>query len=511
MDTWCPAPIPGTWVPSVHSVCGHNVLASLLKRQLGTTPAPADEKMACLNAAFGRFKRLARLYRQVGGRRWTLERTAASYSGSLGRRYSEALRSIHEDGPVNRRDMKLDAFLKAEKFDGEVKLMKPRLIFPRSPRYNLWLASWLKPFEHWLWPRLTGVAQRGVPPSRVSAKGLNPTARAELIQRKMSHFSSCIVFEVDGAAFEAHLLKRHLQLEQSVYSTAYEGDPLLASALSCQLQLKGRVGPIRFSRSGGRASGDFNTGMGNTLIVLSCVHAIMRASCAKRWDTLADGDNALVFVERSFASQARKAFALSPQLTGQEFVLERPVDVLEAVRFGQSAPVFCGDTYRMVRDPWKVISYASSSHKHLREASFASPYIAAVAMCEGSLARGVPVLSAYLEGLYRAAGGAPRARALKRALEEYRWLVDPRAVGSTLAMPPVSMEARLSFSRAFGVSVDEQVRLEDLFASALVAPDGVDQLPGLQPTIAPWHPASTFVRGVYGVPSIQLTADEAQT
>jgi hypothetical protein len=73
------------------------------------------------------------------------------------------------------------------------------------------------------------------------------------------------------------------------------------------------------------------------------------------------------------------------------------------------------------------------------------------------------------------------------------------------------MEARLSFSRAFGVSVDEQVRLEDLFASALVAPDGVDQLPGLQPTIAPWHPASTFVRGVYGVPSIQLTADEAQT
>jgi hypothetical protein len=250
--------------------------------------------------------------------------------------------------------------------------------------------------------------------------------------------------------------------------------------------------------------------MGNTLVVLSCVHAIMQASHARRWDTLADGDNALVFVERSFARQAREAFQLSPHLTGQEFVLERPVDVLEAVRFGQSAPVFCGDKYRMVRDPWKVISYASSSHKHLRDASFAAPYIAAVAMCEGSLARGVPVLSAFLEGLYRAAGGPPRARALKRALEEYRWHVDAREVGSALAMPSVSMEARLSFTRAFGVPVDEQIRLEGLFASVLVAPGVVDQLPGLKPCVAPWHPASTFVRGVYGVPSIQLTADEGQ-
>jgi len=143
-----------------------------------------------------------------------------SYGGSLRKRYLAAESSLMHDGPISSGDYVLRAFLKSEKVQFS-KFAKPRMIFPRSPRYNLALASYLKPFEHWLWGNLKSVAQRGVLPSRVVAKGLNPHQRANLIRRKMRGIRDCVVFEVDGKAFEAHVDVRQLLQEDGVYLAAF--------------------------------------------------------------------------------------------------------------------------------------------------------------------------------------------------------------------------------------------------------------------------------------------------
>jgi hypothetical protein len=447
--------IEGCWAPSVHANCNHNEIFALLKRSLAPTPwaDPLQRK-----PVLAVFRRLRSIVRRWGGSRWSHLETAQSYTGALRRRYIDAETSLRDD-PLADKDSKLGAFLKAEKF-GYGKYGKPRMIFPRSPRYNLALASFLKPFEHWLWGYLTARRLFGGSNTRVVAKGLNGVERAGLIRRKFKSFANCVCFEVDGQAFEAHVDVWQLQQEHAVYLAAHSGDRELASLLVRQLVNEGTTpGGVKFSRSGGRASGDFNTGMGNTLIMLAVVVAVLRHINVK-FDTLADGDNALVFLERGDADRVVSCFhTLALQISGHEMVLERPVSVLEGIRFGQCAPVELSQgKWQMVRDWRKVISQMTSSHAHLQQPAFIAPYLRGVAQCELSLNSGVPVIQNLARRLVVVTEGA-------KAVQDHMYrdyeVLGVRVSSRHLAkfVEPTAV-ARASFCRAFGVEPDAQIEME---------------------------------------------------
>lgn len=450
-------PVEGCWVPAVHANCMHNEIAALLMRSLGPTPGCAESARGPVKAVFRRLRLVSGRY---GQSRWTHLDAALSYTGALRRRYLEAERSLREDGPVSSGDTLLRAFLKAEKVSTMAKFPKPRMIFPRSPRYNLELATWLKPFEHWLWGNLTSRRLFGGSNTRVCAKGLNARQRANLIVRKFKSLPSCVVFEVDGKAFEAHCDSWQLQLEHSVYESAYPGDRDLQRVLLRQLVNSGvTAGGVKFSREGGRASGDFNTGMGNSLIMSAVVVAVLR-NLKVRFDLLVDGDNALVFLSQGDLSRVCSVFTtLALEFSGHEMVLERPVSFIEGVRFGQSAPVWTNRGWTMVRDFRKVLSQGTSNHAHLGEPSFVAPFLHGIALCELSLNAGVPILGVWAEKLRRATvGGRPVGAAFYRDYEYLGVRVD--ALREDVFEEPTD-EARLSFSRAFGVAPDVQVLLEE--------------------------------------------------
>jgi hypothetical protein len=424
---------------------------------LGPTPKPA-ERCSALDRSFREIKRVASRY---GGVRWDYRDVAESYGGSLRARYLEAERSLEVDGPLSSSDYLLRAFLKAEKLNASPSVVaKPRMIFPRTPRYNLVLASWLKPFEHWLWGNLRSVGLKGVPKSRVVAKGLNPRRRANLIRRKMRQIPECVVFEVDGKAFEAHVDRRQLELEHSVYAAAYPGDRDLMRVLSHQLENVGVTAcGVKFGRSGGRASGDFNTGMGNSIIMLSIVQAVMTFIGLHRFDSLVDGDNALIFVPANDYERVVTNFSqLALRFSGHEMVLERPVRVVEEVRFGQSAPVETARGWTMVRDWRKVLSQGTSSHANLNSPTLAKRWLYGVSLCELSLARGVPIIGRWADSLRACTDqGSNVAYDL---LRDYQAMgVDLSVVGKARYEPP-SVRARESFSRAFGTSPLEQIIIE---------------------------------------------------
>jgi len=450
---WVPQ-VEGVWVPRTHAVTWRNEAVSLLKRSLG--PTPGFEDNAAVLAGFALLRCLARNW---GGGRWSLSETALSYRGSMRRRYLEAESSLLSD-PVGPGDAFLRGFLKAEKWKPD-KLSKPRMIFPRDPRYNLEVASRLKPFEHWLWGRLRGFCSRGVKPSRDCAKGLGPEQRANLIRRKMSQIPGCVVFEVDGKAFEAHVTRWQLEQEHSVYVSAFPGDRGLQRLLSWQLSNRGVTScGVRFEREGGRASGDFNTGMGNSLVMMSVVRAVLRR-LTPVFDSLTDGDNSLVFLPPAVVPLVFESFHNEAvRLSGHEMTLERPTSVLEEVRFGQSAPLNLGDgSYRMVRSWDKVLSQGTSSHIWLREPSFAREWLRGVGTCEAFLGSGVPIVWAWSNAVLRCSGHSGPVRV--HPFGDYAFL------GADLAVLPVGREAaeptaecRLSFQRAFGVPVDAQLEIE---------------------------------------------------
>jgi len=445
----------GGFVPSCHARCPHNEIAALLKRSLAPLPVQATSPLGRdVLSCFGEMRRFARRY--VDGT-WSHLQTAESYSGSLRRRYLEAERSLRVDGPVEPSDWYLRPFLKVEKFNGENKLAKPRLIYPRSPRYNLDLATRLKPFEHWLWGRLRAQTFSIGGVGRVVAKGLSQRRRANLIKRKMENLDGCVVCEVDGAAFEAHVSRYQLVEEHSVYNAAFPGDKGLKRLLDAQLVLRGRLHcGAKFSREGGRASGDFNTGMGNSVIMLVVVIAVLRRHKIP-FDVLVDGDNALVFLRGSDASRVLSTFAHDVlNQSGHEMTLEEPVTVLEKVTFGRSNPVFTEGGWTMVRDWRRVVSQALSSHIHLREPRFRAEWVRGVAAAELSLALGVPVLQAYFQNLQKQWGGPEGVRAHPHTDLFFKgaWFATSDQVKQ------VSSRARLSFERAFGLAPDDQIRIE---------------------------------------------------
>jgi hypothetical protein len=404
------------------------------------------------------FKRLTGLGKAYTGERWSREQVVSSYTGALQRRYEAARLSLEEDGVLGRQDVELKAFLKGEKVVNKV---KPRMIFPRSPRYNLELARYLKPFEHWLWGKLKGRRIGACGNSRTVAKGLNPAERGKLIARKFSQFRDPVVIEVDGKSFESHLDVQQLQQEHAVYLNAYDNDPVLRRLLEVQLKLKGRTsGGIRFERAGGRASGDFNTGMGNSLVMVAVVSTVLGALSRwrrTRWDALVDGDNAVLFLERSSAEVVQRLFGpLARVLCGHTMELENIAYSMEQIRFGQCAPVLVNGSWRMVRDPVKVISHMTSNYKHLDQPNFSGRYLKGIAMCEASLAVGLPILQHVTKTLYDV------VRSVKNpSFDLYR---DYCALGVKSFREPeiavIKQATRESFARAFGFSVDQQVALE---------------------------------------------------
>jgi hypothetical protein len=281
-----------------------------------------------------------------------------------------------------------------------------------------------------------------------------------LIVKKFKSLDECVVFEVDGSAFEAHVDVWQLEQEHSVYAAAYSDDPELARLLARQRVNEGVTpGGVRFSRAGGRASGDFNTGMGNTLIMSVVVVAVLK-HLKVPFDILVDGDNALVFMRLCDSSRVMSCFApLALEFSGHEMVLERPVRHIEGIRFGQCAPVeVAPGVYTMVRDWRKVISQMTSSHAHMEQPRFVPRYLRGVAFCELSLNAGLPIVQNLARRLVHLTEGS-------RAVGEHFYR-DYQAMGVEVdsawkaKFKEPTPRTRESYCRAYGLDPQAQIEVE---------------------------------------------------
>lgn len=382
----------------------------------------------------------------------------AGYTGTLRKRYEQAALSLIADPMLTKEDAEISPFLKSDLVDCE-KSSKPRLIFPRSPRYNLELSQYLKHFSKWMWKRMD-LSIFGLPSTgRIVASGLNNVEVANLIHKKYSTFDNCVVMECDAKAFEAHITQSHLDLEHSIYRAAYPKDKHLAWMLRQQTKLCGTLpcGAV-FSRPGGRASGDVNTSVGNTMHMVVAISSSL-AQYGAKFDVLVNGDNALVFLEKSDVDRVIKDFvADSYAATGFMMVLERPVQYMEHIRFGRSAPVqVTPNSWTMVRELDNIMSNAFSSYKHLRNEKFMGRWLKAVSSCELSLSKGLPMIQARMLKVLS-------KHQHRHVPKDLNFLEKYKMRGATLVNESFQAEvhpiARASFELAFGFTPAEQILFE---------------------------------------------------
>lgn len=467
----------------VHNNCHCNEMVALRNRVLFECPKIIPQRLA-------QCKTLARLIADWLPRNIEPQDWISAYSGRKRRKYEEAVASLAST-PVKRSDSYVAAFVKAEKI---FELKDPRLIQARSARYNVELANYLKPIEHALYNiKGTGRLRDYLPPSRVIAKGCNMERRAGLLKKKMQRFANPLVVSLDASRFDAHV-NEILEAEHLIYKR-YWGSPHLQRLLDWQCRNRGRTsGGIRYRCTYGRMSGDMNTALGNCLISVMVLMNIMRRLhlSPRKWDMLCDGDDTLLIIDQSSAHILQHIPDLYLE-HGFVIKVENVTTDYHQVRFCQSYPVQTVMGPKMVSDPTRVLSRSLVGVKHWAEDKYVPKYLTLIGFCELALNMGVPVLQEYALMILSWGSGLPKriqltGRVIKAMREERRHEIRPL---------PITPEARDTFERATGMTVEHQRSLECCFralnryATQKEKSYTTDQPPSWPEVCTLQHPANT--------------------
>lgn len=379
--------------------------------------------------------------------------------------YERALGNLL-DGGYQKWMSRLSSFIKVEAVCGTTKgSADPRMIQARSPEFNIVFGCYYKPIEHLLltldWSRVFPWAPKG----RLIAKGLNNVQRGRLLRAKWETFKNPICFDFDASRFDQSVSVEFLEMCHEFYVALHNGDKFLAKILREQIKNAGvTANGWRYFGDGGRASGDQDTGGGNSLITVVMAIQFFRF-LSIRFDFICDGDDGLLFIEAEDIA-VMSEFVQHCMDMGFKMELGKPVSVFEHIDFCQCRPVeLMPGKWVMVRKPARAISRLAMSHTSMSTIIEALYTLWAVGSCELALGSGVPIMQSVALWAIRN-GKKPSARfmALTQYRATYRYWDLPKSHGPR----PISPCARESFSEAFGVSVGEQLILERAFDSHVV-------------------------------------------
>lgn len=418
-------------------------------------------------------KRLANRYHDYGHAefRTYLE---THYSGSKRTRYLKAHDSLL-DKPLNEKDSHAKCFVKLEIAKKQTgKLFKPRIIQYRSDRYLVANMRWSKSIEELVynavkvWNFKDDVDE--------CAKGSNLKTRANCIKRKLSSFALPLVVSLDGSAWDAHITTEALKLEHLFYKTLLKdaGVPIsrreeISKYLSWQLNNKVsglfKDGRIAYTVKGGRMSGDFNTSLGNVILMSAYVSGIMSSLGIpeKSYRMYDDGDDVLVITEEKFRS-ALADLQTSFLDIGQEIKVESLSSgiILENIEFCSSRLMTVDNIAMLVRHPNKVLVGYGMNARWYNTKEDARFYFRTVGSADLLQNPNCPVMS-ELYYKFASIDGIQISKTLSEDISKinlYR-LQSPLYPGvDVLNKPCVSFSSRKSFERAFGIPPDRQVWME---------------------------------------------------
>lgn len=397
----------------------------------------------------------------------TLDFPGLYYSGQRFKLYDNAARRVAITGPL-RKHSYLATFLKHEKIPLVAKRAVPRVIQPRNPQYNVCLGRYLRQLEHILYHDIARVFGRPT-----IMKGYNAAETGRLFAAEWSRYHDAAGVGLDASRFDQHINVELLKWEHLIYELYYPGCEELRRLLSWQLRSKGFVRVpgyrVKYTVEGGRCSGDMNTAMGNCLVMCACVYALcaklglVHASGETMVSVFNNGDDCYLVGERSNIQLIAAAVPSTFAALGLIMKVEPVVDKLEQVVFCQTQPVYDGVSWRMVRDPRVCMSKDLYVMDRKCATYHLSTQMHAIGQCGLSLTGGLPVFQEYYMALTR--NGRPGRAVDHNFLESGFWRLSR---GMRESYRPVTVEARVSFARAFGIMPDLQCALEDTYRSLTV-------------------------------------------
>ncbi len=456
----------GSYRVFIHDDCKHNQAAGLYDRVLAEVNQPTPEALAHLR------KLSKRVQRQLGRPSPGEPELLSTYHvGRKRRLYEEAARSVRIK-PVERRDAKLQSFVKKERMSAKLKSNPaPRIIQSRTPRYNVVLAQYLKPLEEKLY-ELKGFMGRRGPLGRLFGKSLNSSDRAKHVLKKWKRFRDPVCVSLDLSRMDQHVAREILQVEHDVYIAAYNQDPFLRRILSWQLDNVGSFySGLKYVTNGRRCSGDMNTALGNCLLMALYCSAIMAdLDPLVQYDLFIDGDDTLLFMEKEEWIRLldgkdpsekdvpiKKVFENYGQVLKIDNIAYRLTDILWCqAKLVERAP---GD-WTFVRDPRKVMESSLCGTKFYKEPFVRKKLLTSIGYGLLAAFNGIPLLQEYALALIRIGGNQKWDHWVESMEYWFKKEIGFRELYVDRSAS-ITDTCRVSFEEALGISVHDQYLCEE--------------------------------------------------
>jgi len=369
------------------------------------------------------------------------------------------------------RDFLIKMFVKTEKTENYKKVDPvPRAVQPRSIQAHIEIGRFIRPLEHEIYKAIDNMFN-----SPTIMKGLNADQVGEIVHKKWSKFKNPCAIGIDAARFDQTVSVQALKWTHSIYKECYKGEDreYLTEMLGFLINNQGIAYTtdgyrIKYSVRGCRMSGDMDTALGNCLIMGSVCHWIKRTSLID-CEVLNNGDDCQLIFERDSIPIISQTILLAGATFGFNLKVEEPVYLIEHIDFCQQRPVAIGNTYRMVRDPY--VATCKDTIMIMKPNSTKSLDLWRNTVCTGGLALtdGIPVMPQFYKALGRDSITTKVAPHFAKVDESGFWRLGK---GMKYQNREVADNTRLSFWRAFGITVDQQLETEINYEECRFKPIG---------------------------------------
>jgi len=370
---------------------------------------------------------------------------ASRRNASMRSKYTQAYELLKFTGWRSAYEI-VHTFVKAEKVkDISGKYKPPRLIQFRHPCFVMSLGSRIARQEHAFYSLKD---HHGYP---CIAKMHDSFQRAEMFAEFVDR-RGWGVFMMDFKAFDAHQTTKVLEQEHKLMAWMNHNDRKLAWLLKkTRKNTAYTVCGTKYTGADGRMSGEFTTGYGNSLNALT----ILRDMCTRwgipeqHYKIYLDGDDANIFMNNEYKPYIDMSIVTD---YGQEATYGYAT-TMDDVEFCQCKPIWDGTTWRMIRDPMRILERSRYSVNTFSGKGW-KRLMYSIAKCELSLNAGIPIVQAWFSRVLELVGQqdllGPRAYERLHRMFESEWLNER----------PVTEAARLSFALAFGIDQQTQRMIE---------------------------------------------------
>lgn len=377
---------------------------------------------------------------------WKRHKVVNSYEGKWRAKYFKAQETYHFTGFLKRYSS-VNMFVKND-LEMTVPEKAPRAIQFRHPVFALEQGRFTKPMEEWMYAQLDEFG------TKIFAKSDPFTVAASLYQ-KASNFQNPVFLMLDASKFDSCVDKAWIKISMACYLSLfprrYRRNILHIWRQTLVNRGRTRKG-LRYLTHGTRMSGDMDTSLGNCLIMFLMLKIYLLSHKVKH-SLMINGDDSLIVIERRDLEKCRDIQIFKKFGFNMKFEVAMTIEEAE---FCQARLINTDYGVTMSRNPHRILgrtAWTTDKYNPRRIRAF----INTLGLCERASSYGVPIASIMATKMIEFANTNKKIE-LPPWLAQ--WYKDQRKPWKT-GPPKISNETRASYESAWGITIAEQLRIED--------------------------------------------------